>query len=154
MRRPGCDEDNLAMSDVLCDFCESIWTEELPMVEGHHGSCICGRCLTIAYTEVALHDLNAAPAGYKCTLCLEERPDAAWASPSARGRLHLPPMYQAVRRSPQQGPREWLEKARRLICVIGERDPGRAEGAAPAERPPTPDVCFAQRATRAVLWAP
>lgn len=85
MRRPGCDEDNLAMSDVLCDFCENVWTEELPMVEGHHGSCICGRCLTIAYTEVALHDLNAAPAGYKCTLCLENRPDAAWASPLREG---------------------------------------------------------------------
>ncbi len=82
MRRPGCDEDNLQMSDVMCDFCGNEWTLERPMVEGHHGSCICGPCLTVAYTELVVAQGGDAPAGYKCTLCLEHRDDPGWASPA------------------------------------------------------------------------
>jgi hypothetical protein len=81
MRRPGCDEDNLEMADFLCDFCGSVWIEDLPMVEGHKGSCICGKCLTVAYTGVVLGEAGSAPEGYQCTLCLEKRPEHGWASP-------------------------------------------------------------------------
>ncbi len=75
MRKPGTDESNVKTSDVLCDFCHREWTDEVPMLEGHHGSCLCARCLTIAYTEVVLHDRDTAPAEYKCSMCLEERTD-------------------------------------------------------------------------------
>ncbi len=81
MRKPGTDEDNVQMSDVICDFCHSEWVEDEPMVEGHHGSCICGKCLMVAYTDVILSKTNTAPEGYKCTLCLEHRDDPAWQSP-------------------------------------------------------------------------
>ena len=75
MRKPGTDENNVQMSDVLCDFCQREWTEDLAMVEGHQGSCICGKCLTVAYVEVVL-DKNAPAIGeFKCALCLETRPD-------------------------------------------------------------------------------
>ncbi len=75
MRKPGIDENNVQMSDVLCDFCHREWTEDLPMVEGHQGSCICGRCLTVAYTEVVLNQTNSAGDEYKCTMCLEREID-------------------------------------------------------------------------------
>lgn len=91
MRKPGTDENNVQMSDVLCDFCHREWTEGEPLIEGHQGSCICGKCLTIAYSEVVLQDQNSAPAEYKCTMCLEtskdraaeNRPDnTGWQSPA------------------------------------------------------------------------
>jgi hypothetical protein len=81
MRREGCDEDNLQMSDVMCDACAKEWTHELPMVEGHQGSCICGRCLTVAYADLVNNKGGEAPEGYKCTLCLELREDPGWVSP-------------------------------------------------------------------------
>lgn len=53
------------------------------MVEGHQGSCICGRCLTIAWVELVETKLSDEPReGEGCRLCLEEgRPDAHWRSP-------------------------------------------------------------------------
>lgn len=81
MQRPGCDPNNVQMSDILCDFCHSQWVEELPMVEGHHGSVVCGKCLTVAYRGVVQAGVNTTPAGYTCTMCLEQRADPAWQSP-------------------------------------------------------------------------
>ena len=81
MRKPETNEDDVQMSDVLCDFCHSEWTDDLPMVEGHRGSAICGKCLSVAYTDVVLAGANTAPSGYTCTLCLEEREDEGWGSP-------------------------------------------------------------------------
>ena len=52
MRRPGTDENDVKMSDVLCDFCHRAWTEDVPMIEGHRGSCICARCLTVASSSI------------------------------------------------------------------------------------------------------
>ena len=75
MRKPGTDENDVQMSDVLCDFCRSEWTDDVPLIEGHQGSCICGKCLTIAYTEVVRNDVNSAPPEYKCPMCLEETVD-------------------------------------------------------------------------------
>ncbi|MHC4991882.1 MAG: hypothetical protein ACYTGC_12970 [Planctomycetota bacterium] len=71
MRRPGTDPDDVQMSDVLCDFCHREWTEDEPMLEGHHGSCVCGRCLTDAYTTVVLQDAGTATDDYTCPMCLE-----------------------------------------------------------------------------------
>lgn len=90
MRKPGTDESNVQMSDVLCDFCHSEWTDQSPMVEGHQGSCICGKCLTIAFVEVIQQGNNTAPAGFKCVMCLEagadrealrRRDEPGWQSP-------------------------------------------------------------------------
>lgn len=82
MRRPGSDEQNLEMSDFLCDFCHGTWTDDRPMVEGHQGACICGKCLTIAYRALAIDDAPTAEPGYTCTLCREERKQPAWQSPA------------------------------------------------------------------------
>ncbi len=93
MRKPGIDEDNVQMSDVLCDFCHREWTEETPMIEGHHGSCICGRCLRVAYVTVVRDEAPTAPEDYHCTLCLEKEQDRA-----AQNRPNEPgwqsPMYE------------------------------------------------------------
>lgn len=77
MRKPGTDENNVQMSDVVCDFCRREWTEDVPMIEGHQGSCICGKCLTIAYTDVVVNKHNTAPADFKCPMCLEQDKDRA-----------------------------------------------------------------------------
>lgn len=71
MRKPGTDEMNVQMSDVLCDYCHREWTEDVPIIEGHHGSCICGNCLTIAFTEVVLHPADDMPTEFDCRMCLE-----------------------------------------------------------------------------------
>jgi hypothetical protein len=71
------------MSDVLCDFCERQWTEDIPMIEGHHGSIICGKCLRVAYQSV-VHDGEraAVEADATCTMCLEHRDtEPHWRSP-------------------------------------------------------------------------
>ena len=81
MRKPETNEDNVQMSDVLCDFCHGEWTDDIAMVEGHRGSAICGKCLLVAYTDVVMEEHNTAPEGYTCTLCLEVREDNGWASP-------------------------------------------------------------------------
>ncbi len=75
MRKPGIDESNVQMSDVLCDFCHRQWTEDEPMIEGHHGSCVCGKCVTLAYAQVVLNGDSTAPADFKCPMCLEATAD-------------------------------------------------------------------------------
>src|SRR5262249_34406395 len=80
MHRPGTDESNVQMSDILCDFCAQQWTESRPMVEGHRGACICGTCLTQAYRDLVLRNVATAPTGYQCKLCLEKRADRGWQS--------------------------------------------------------------------------
>ena len=81
MQRPGTDPNNVQMSDILCDFCHAEWVEELPLVEGHHGSVVCGKCLTVAYRAVVQAGINSGPEGSKCTMCLETRDEPAWQSP-------------------------------------------------------------------------
>ncbi len=78
MRRAGTDENNVQMSDVLCDFCESPWTESRPMVEGHQGSCICGSCLTAAYRALVLENAGGEGPSVRCVLCLETRKEPGW----------------------------------------------------------------------------
>ena len=87
MRREGTDESNVQMSDVICDSCGSVWTDDRPMVEGHQGSCICGPCLSVAYAEVALQPNDDEPCVERtCTLCLENKGETPgetqwWVSP-------------------------------------------------------------------------
>jgi len=65
-----------------CDFCLNPWAEDRPMVEGHRGSLICARCLTMAYLEVVTSDAGETPPeGVTCALCLEDRPQKHWHSP-------------------------------------------------------------------------
>ncbi len=76
MRKPGTDETNVQMSDVLCDFCRRTWTMDEPMIEGHQGACICGKCLLVAYTELVVN--KSVPAtDYTCPLCREDAKDRA-----------------------------------------------------------------------------
>lgn len=93
MRKPGTDPQNVGMSDVICDFCHREWTEDVPMIEGHHGSCICGRCLRVAHAEVVEQGHGSA-GDYTCPMCLEAEPDrramdrageAGWQSPLGEG---------------------------------------------------------------------
>jgi hypothetical protein len=90
MRKPGTNEDDVRMSDVLCDYCRREWTEDVPMVEGHQGACICGNCLTLAYAEVVVQRGGSAPPGFACRMCLETGKDrealsrtdeSGWCSP-------------------------------------------------------------------------
>lgn len=81
MHNPAADPDNMQMTDFWCDFCRSPWSEGRPMVEGHQGSLICGSCLKVAYVETLVSRTSSAPAGSKCSLCLEERTDRLWRSP-------------------------------------------------------------------------
>lgn len=76
MYREGTDENAVEISDVLCDFCRRPWTEDITMVEGHRGACICGDCLTQAWT--ALHgDTTTCPRDHWCVLCREGAEDRA-----------------------------------------------------------------------------
>lgn len=77
MRKPGTDPSNVQMTDVLCDFCHREWSADQPMIEGHQGSCICGKCLTVAYREVVIEKVSPESVEYKCTMCLEEEQDRA-----------------------------------------------------------------------------
>jgi hypothetical protein len=84
LRKDGINEDAAQMSDFLCDYCGSEWTEDLAMVEGHKGSIICGVCLREAYRRVMVLDENNADEGYSCALCLLTKSEKAWRS-SATG---------------------------------------------------------------------
>lgn len=81
MQRPGMDPDNAKPEDFLCDFCRGTWSEERPMVEGHRGSLICGKCLTLAY-DSAWNTQSCPRLTATCTLCLEEKEDVYWQSPA------------------------------------------------------------------------
>ena len=91
MYRPGADRSNIEMTDILCDFCHRTWGNEIPMVEGHQGSCVCGNCLMMAYSAVVLDKSLETTSGYKCPMCLEADEDraelkradeAGWQSPA------------------------------------------------------------------------
>lgn len=88
MHRPGSDPANMRPDDFLCDFCERPWSETTPFIEGHHGSCICGACLTSALLALratgdhaGAADASGAFIARACTMCLEERAEAHWSSP-------------------------------------------------------------------------
>ena len=76
MRREGTNPDDVQPEDVLCDFChKAAWADDAPCVEGHHGSIICGDCLTHAFAALAQ---GGAGSSEPCTMCLEVRDEYAW----------------------------------------------------------------------------
>jgi hypothetical protein len=77
MYRPGVDENDVQMSDVLCDFCRRQWTEAMPFIEGHRGAMICGNCLSLAYDQVVNAGETTASSDYCCTMCRENDADRA-----------------------------------------------------------------------------
>lgn len=81
MHRPGADPTDMRAEDFLCDFCGHHWAEDRPMIEGHRGSLVCGRCLSVAYAAVVHAGAGGAVDGPACTMCLETRPEAHWDSP-------------------------------------------------------------------------
>lgn len=81
MRKPGTDPLDVRMTDVLCDFCHREWSDAVPMIEGHHGSCLCARCLSTAYASVVHAGLDDGGGRAGCRMCLETREDPAWRSP-------------------------------------------------------------------------
>ena len=81
MHRPGSNTDDMQPGDFLCDFCERPWDGLASMVEGHHGSLICGKCLTIAYRALVMDQGECVGPGLTCTLCTGERQQAGWQSP-------------------------------------------------------------------------
>jgi hypothetical protein len=88
MFRPGTDERNVQYEDVLCNFCRRPWDPDdpsRPLIEGHHGSHLCGECLSLAYVAVVFDGRNDRvadpPQPGACTMCLEERDDEVWQSP-------------------------------------------------------------------------
>lgn len=80
MYRPGTNENDVRVEDVLCDFCHQPWRDDLPIVEGHRGAVICGDCLTLAYRALALH--KQGKPDQVCVLCRERRDEPAWSLPA------------------------------------------------------------------------
>lgn len=78
MHREGIDENNVQPEDILCDFCaNTAWANDIPCVEGHKGSIICGNCLTVAFTEL-VHIGTDQQTSEQCRMCLEHRDDPVW----------------------------------------------------------------------------
>ncbi len=83
MHRKGADPQNMQPADFLCDFCLKPWDGSFPLVEGHKGSLICGRCLTVAYIHLDDSPIEATAEARTCTLCLAEQDPPGWQSPTA-----------------------------------------------------------------------
>lgn len=66
--------------ESLCDYCRARF-EETPMIEGHQGSLICLKCISVAYADLVHFAGGHQNTGRKCTMCLEERRQAQWESP-------------------------------------------------------------------------
>lgn len=82
MHKPGSTPDDMAAEDFLCDFCGQHWAEIRPMVEGHKGSLICGRCLSLAYDTVVVRNVGVVvPEHIACTMCLLNKSGDYWQSP-------------------------------------------------------------------------
>jgi len=65
-----------------CDFCRCGWSEDRPMVEGHRGSLICAKCLSVAWAELVQEGAGEdRKPDESCRLCLEPRDGKVWRSP-------------------------------------------------------------------------
>jgi len=81
MQREGADPENMQPADFICDFCLNTWAPDRPMVEGHRGSLICGRCLTEAYKRVMVLGIGVnVPEAVTCTTCLQHKDEPHWQS--------------------------------------------------------------------------
>ncbi len=78
MHRQGINPDNVKPDDILCDFCGTpAWANDTPCVEGHQGSIICGKCLTVAY-ELVINQKQRIETEDQCRMCLEHRDENGW----------------------------------------------------------------------------
>lgn len=111
MFREGSDPEAMLPSDVLCDLCASPWNGTIAMIEGHHGSAVCGGCLSLAYIDVVLHNNPSHKAGesdpFTCVLCLEEREDDGWESPKRAASVCKRCMKQAASALDRSDDYEW-----------------------------------------------
>ncbi len=88
MRREGTDPNNVRIEDVLCDFCRQSWALEIPVIEGHQGSIICGTCMSVAWRCMTdAEGVGDEGSTFSCTMCLEMREDARWESPLSGARI-------------------------------------------------------------------
>ncbi|MFO0830415.1 MAG: hypothetical protein U0637_01100 [Phycisphaerales bacterium] len=82
MHRPGSNPESMAGSDFLCDFCGQTWADDRPMVEGHKGSLVCGKCLSLAYASVVVRNAGVVvPEHIACVMCLLNKSGDYWQSP-------------------------------------------------------------------------
>lgn len=72
-----------SLIESTCDYCSRVWDPEGTelMIEGHQGSLLCLKCLSLAYADVVVHRGGFENQGKKCTMCLEERDQPEWESP-------------------------------------------------------------------------
>jgi hypothetical protein len=78
MHREGINENDVKPEDILCDFCgNTSWANDVPCVEGHRGSIICGNCLQVSYSELVLAG-KGIPVKDKCRMCIEHRSEPTW----------------------------------------------------------------------------
>ena len=78
MHRKGMNPDNVQPEDILCDYCAvPAWSENIPCIEGHQGSVICGNCLSIAF-NYAINHKDRIITDQQCRMCLEHRDDNGW----------------------------------------------------------------------------
>ena len=77
MYRDGTDENNVQMEDVLCDFCHRVWTKDEPFIEGHRGSMICGKCLSVAFAQLMTDGPDIEHGPYECRMSREGEDDRA-----------------------------------------------------------------------------
>jgi len=84
VHREGADPHNMTAEDFLCDFCGSHWAEDRQMIEGHRGSCLCVKCLSVAYRTLAIDDDGVTPNDETtCVMCLTTGGEfPLWESPS------------------------------------------------------------------------
>jgi hypothetical protein len=82
MQRPGSNPEQMEPADFVCDFCGACWGEDRPMVEGHRGSLICGRCLSRACEQVLVGNAGVVvPEHVACAMCLLNKSGDYWQSP-------------------------------------------------------------------------
>lgn len=72
-----------SLIESACDFCGRVWDPQGAemMIEGHQGSLICLKCLSLAYAQVVLHGAGDEHRARRCTMCLEDRAQPQWESP-------------------------------------------------------------------------
>lgn len=132
MHRPGADPAAMLPTDILCDFCARPWQDDIAMVEGHRGSCICGDCLATAWRAVIEGGLDDAPAPkageepWTCTLCLEQRTDPAFRSPVREEALICRRCIRLASRALDDDPdHDWRKPSSGAVADREKPDPGR-----------------------------
>jgi len=107
-----------------CDYCDAEFVDAA-MVEGHQGSLVCMKCLTMAFTELKTLKGGAENKGKKCRMCLEERDEALWESPMMPGAyicVRCTTMaYRAMEKDPDSG---WKRPGLGVPGVVETEDEG------------------------------